>query len=99
MKKFFTAMSLVLGLGLATAQHTAPAASTNTHQVAKTTKTAVKDVKAVKPATKPAMAVAKPATAPTAVKMKKDGTPDKRYKENKHLKADGTPDKRYKENK
>jgi hypothetical protein len=29
--------------------------------------------------------------------MKKDGTPDKRYKENKHLKKDGTPDKRYKE--
>jgi hypothetical protein len=31
--------------------------------------------------------------------MKKDGTPDKRYKENKNLKKDGTPDKRYKENK
>jgi hypothetical protein len=38
--------------------------------------------------------------------MKKDGTPDKRYKENKtakdtavvHTKKDGTPDKRYKEN-
>ncbi len=29
---------------------------------------------------------------------KKDGTPDKRYKENKHMKKDGTPDKRYKEN-
>ena len=32
-------------------------------------------------------------------KMKKDGTPDKRYKENKKLKKDGTPDKRYKVNK
>lgn len=40
-------------------------------------------------------------------KLKKDGTPDMRYKENKdasktakkHLKKDGTPDKRYKENK
>ena len=41
--------------------------------------------------------------------MKKDGTPDKRFKDNKnasktaaptgHLKKDGTPDKRYKENK
>jgi hypothetical protein len=31
--------------------------------------------------------------------MKKDGTPDKRYKENQKLKKDGTPDKRYKENK
>jgi hypothetical protein len=32
-------------------------------------------------------------------KMKKDGTPDKRYKENKHVKKDGTPDQRFKENK
>lgn len=39
--------------------------------------------------------------------LKADGTPDKRYKENKatskpeavHTKKDGTPDKRYKENK
>ena len=38
-------------------------------------------------------------TATPAAKMKKDGTPDKRYKENKHLKKDGTPDKRYKANK
>jgi len=29
-------------------------------------------------------------------KLKKDGTPDKRYNENKHLKKDGTPDKRFK---
>lgn len=37
------------------------------------------------------------------VVLKKDGTPDKRYKKNTiskvHLKKDGTPDKRYKENK
>ena len=33
------------------------------------------------------------------VKMKKDGTPDKRYKAAKTLKKDGTPDKRYKANK
>lgn len=32
-------------------------------------------------------------------RLKKDGTPDRRYKENKKLKKDGTPDKRYKENK
>lgn len=35
--------------------------------------------------------------------LKKDGTPDKRFKENKApkgpLKKDGTPDKRFKENK
>lgn len=50
----------------------------------------------------------KKAKAETAVAhTKKDGTPDKRYKENKedkavkpvHAKKDGTPDKRYKENK
>ena len=46
------------------------------------------------------------APAKPAVKTKKDGTPDKRYKENKTaakpagpLKKDGTPDKRYKSNK
>lgn len=37
--------------------------------------------------------------AKSAAPLKKDGTPDKRYKSNKHLKSDGTPDKRYKENK
>ena len=31
-------------------------------------------------------------------KLKKDGTPDKRYKANKKLKKDGTPDRRYKDN-
>ncbi|MBS1949149.1 MAG: hypothetical protein JST47_15420 [Bacteroidetes bacterium] len=51
----------------------------------------------------------KEATKATTVHTKKDGTPDKRFKENKeasqakpaatHLKKDGTPDKRYKENK
>lgn len=43
----------------------------------------------------------------TTSHVKKNGTPDKRYKENKattsttttHLKKNGTPDKRYKENK
>ncbi|HVM88325.1 MAG TPA: hypothetical protein VMT76_09050 [Puia sp.] len=45
----------------------------------------------------------------TTTHVKKDGTPDKRFKENKdaakakpattHVKKDGTPDKRYKENK
>ena len=39
---------------------------------------------------------------PQTKHLKKDGTPDKRFKENKapvHLKKDGTPDKRFKENK
>ncbi len=60
--------------------------------------------------TTPAAATKKPATTTTAATtpattthLKKDGTPDKRFKENKtppaHLKKDGTPDMRYKENK
>lgn len=47
-------------------------------------------------------AAVKPATE-TKAPLKKDGTPDKRFKENKKpkgpLKKDGTPDKRFKENK
>jgi len=45
------------------------------------------------------------AESKTVVHTKKDGTADKRFKENKtsktevHLKKDGTPDMRYKENK
>jgi len=42
-------------------------------------------------------------TDANGVVLKKDGTPDKRYKQNKTaagpLKKDGTPDKRYKANK
>lgn len=47
-------------------------------------------------------------TSATAAQVKKDGTPDMRYKQNKdaakaapaaHLKKDGTKDMRYKENK
>ncbi|WP_144281511.1 hypothetical protein [Chryseobacterium echinoideorum] len=84
MKKFLTALSLVIGLGFASAQQTAPAV--------KTSKTIV--TKQVKPLKAAETSAVKP-----SVKLKKDGTPDKRYKENKKLKKDGTPDKRYKINK
>ena len=41
----------------------------------------------------------KPPVTQTAGPLKKDGTPDKRYKSNKApLKKDGTPDMRYKVN-
>lgn len=60
-------------------------------QVAPATKAAPKTTKAAKA---PAKSAAKP-----AAKLKKDGTPDKRYRENQKLKKDGTPDKRFKENK
>ncbi|WP_118976299.1 hypothetical protein [Taibaiella koreensis] len=53
------------------------------------------------PKTKPAATqTSKPADkAAPGDHTKKDGTPDKRYKENKKMKKDGTPDMRYKENK
>ncbi|WES96749.1 hypothetical protein P2W68_18100 [Chryseobacterium arthrosphaerae] len=96
MKKLLSAMSLILGLGLATAQQTAPAKSAPAHPPVKAT-TAKTATPAEVKAAKPMDTKAKPAQP--AAKMKKDGTPDKRYKENKHLKKDGTPDKRYKANK
>ena len=84
MKKLFTVLTLAFGLGLGTAQQVTP-------------KTTTAPAKAVKLQTaKPAAATAKPAASNSAVKLKKDGTPDKRYKANEHLKKDGTPDKRYK---
>lgn len=49
--------------------------------------------------TKETVKKAKVAPVKSGVVLKKDGTPDKRYKQNKRLKKDGTPDKRYKENK
>ena len=93
MKKLLSALSVVLGLGLASAQ-----------QVATKTTTTIPPAKAVKMQTVKKEVQAKPEVAMKAtatpvnssVKMKKDGTPDKRYKANQHLKKDGTPDKRYK---
>lgn len=87
MKNLLSALSIVLGLGFATAQQAAPANANKAQQTVKGTKTA-----------KPAAATPKN-EATVSAKMKKDGTPDKRYKENKKLKKDGTPDKRYKVNK
>ncbi len=37
-----------------------------------------------------------PASGANPLQLKKDGTPDKRYKSNKGIKKDGTRDKRYK---
>jgi hypothetical protein len=81
MKKLLTALSVVLCLGFASAQKMAPARGKSTVHMVKQ-KTVKKEAK-----TKP---------APAGVKMKKDGTPDKRYKNAKHLKKDGTVDKRFK---
>ena len=68
---------------------------------------AAKKTEAPAKASPAAAPAAKPAAAPAAAgKMKADGTPDKRFKENKAsapaagpLKKDGTPDMRYKANK
>lgn len=112
-------MSLILGLGLASAQQAHPASST-TAKVVKidpsknTVTTSTQEVKKVKTvsshsavaSTSPQKDVVikdvKTATVKTnspKVVLKKDGTPDKRYKTSQHLKKDGTPDKRYKANK
>lgn len=54
---------------------------------------------AAKPAEKKEVKATGSANAETKGPVKKDGTPDKRYKTNKKLKKDGTPDKRYNVNK
>jgi hypothetical protein len=80
----------------------------------KTNPQAAYDNKANKPVAKPQAAYDNKANKPViktnpqgaAAPVKKDGTPDMRYKANKvaadttiHKKKDGTPDKRFKENK
>ncbi len=67
MKKLLSAMSLVLGLGLATAQQTAPATHT-THAPVKTVAAKPAEVKAAKPMV---AKTAKPAQPAPAVKMKR----------------------------
>ncbi len=75
---------------------------------AKTTQTKMKVVTAkpvpaakVVTMTKTTTVAAKPAATTSKVVLKKDGTPDKRYKNatDVPLKKDGTPDKRFKSNK
>ncbi len=71
-------------------------------------KTSVVKTTVTKPKTKPVTTTVKTVTKPaiaktsTNVQLKKDGTPDKRFKNAKAvgpLKKDGTPDERYKANK
>ena len=90
MKKLLLSLTLVAGLFTASFAQTTPATP----------------VKKEAKATKPAAASTAPAKTATTAPVKKDGTPDMRYKANKetavpvtHAKKDGTPDKRYKENK
>lgn len=89
MKKLLTALSLVLGLYLVSAQ------KTNQKETAPPPPPPAQQYGAKKQSTQKTVPL--PANSQSA-KMKKDGTPDKRYKANQHLKKDGTPDKRYKKN-
>jgi len=85
------ALVLLLGTGVGFAQQ-APA---KTHQTK--TKHVKKEATAAKTKASASTTQATTASAATAsTPVKKDGTPDKRYKQNKHLKKDGTPDKRFK---
>lgn len=88
------ALVLLLSTGIGFAQQT-PAKTTQDK-----TKHAKKEATAVKPNTTAAEHhVASASAAPSSAHLKKDGTPDKRYRQNKHLKKDGTPDKRFKSSK
>jgi hypothetical protein len=115
MKKFIVAALMLGGLfSTAFAQTAAPQKTTTAPRQeikkAATTTNAVKPtpVAISKPAPAAKTAVAQEKKQVTATKLKADGTPDMRYKENKaaaaattvkHTKKDGTADMRYKENK
>ena len=90
MKKLLIAICFMLGFtGISSAQVAA--------------KKPVEKTTATKPAT--VVKMDKPKAIASTGPLKADGTPDKRFKENKAatatvpLKKDGTPDKRYKVNK
>ncbi|MBP1640090.1 MAG: hypothetical protein H6Q17_1673 [Bacteroidetes bacterium] len=117
MKKVFTllmAAMFVFATSLSAQTPAAPAKKEVKKEMKKADKEMKKGEKMGKnmtpPPPPPPVKVKKGAKAPMAGQvpaqhLKKDGTPDKRFKENKvgvapkHLKKDGTPDKRFKENK
>lgn len=95
-------------LGLSAGTLFAQGTSTNPSKMSSKKEAVSKPASGVKPAgevqsTIPGSATATPGKEKGAVKqgtvLKKDGTPDKRFKASKKLKKDGTPDKRFKENK
>ena len=102
MKKLLMAFAFVAcGMIFANAQ-TAPA--TKSAPAKKETAKPAPAKQEAKPAAEKKQDAVKPATAQPSegTVMKKDGTPDKRYKAKPaggKMKKDGTPDKRYKENK
>lgn len=91
MKRLILAIAVIIWSAGASFAQTTPAKPAQ--EKTKTAKKATKETQA-------ATATAPATTAAASAKpLKKDGTPDKRYKENKHVKKDGTADKRFKENK
>jgi hypothetical protein len=79
-----------------------PAVITPVNKPVSTVKTtAMVKPASVKPVTtiKPATTGVKPMAVTTTAPLKKDGTPDKRFKASQKLKKDGTPDRRFKSNK
>lgn len=111
MKKILIACSMLLGISLATSAQTQTPSTTApvkkhvaTKQTIAATETAKQKTQHTTAAVKQTEKKTTAATnqVKTASPLKKDGTPDKRYKENKqlvHAKKDGTPDKRFRENK
>ena len=107
MKKLILSIAFLgLGFVFVNAQTVTPAAQGKSSTVVKTTpaKADKKDAQADKKAdAAKADAKVEKKTDANGVVLKKDGTPDKRYKGNKGakgpMKKDGTPDMRYKANK
>jgi hypothetical protein len=93
MKKLFLSLAVALGISAASFAQTAAPVAVKTAPPVAAKQAAPKKNKAT-PAAKPAPA------SPAITKVKADGTPDMRYKENKQAKtaapgpkkADGTPD-------
>jgi hypothetical protein len=103
-KLLLSALALVgfasLSIAQTAAKTAAPAAKPKMEAVKKETAKPATSAKVV------SMPAAKTAATPAAAPLKKDGTPDKRFKANKEaapaagpMKKDGTPDKRFKANK
>ncbi|MBC7937464.1 MAG: hypothetical protein H7Y86_19125 [Rhizobacter sp.] len=119
MKKLIIAAISLLGFSAASFAQTANTAKRATAAKMQVVKKPDTKVVAMKKVTQPTVTaakptavtktVAKPASTATVAKtsttpLKKDGTPDKRFKASKSvasgpLKKDGTPDKRFKANK
>lgn len=100
MKKLFLATLILAGLSFSSMAQTTPTAKKAEVKKAGTTAMTSTKSPAKSAMVTPTAKVEKVTPASQAgTKLKKNGTPDKRYAANKHLKKDGTPDKRYKSNK